>query len=390
VVEDNSTVTTDQILEVEQQQKDDAEEVKDTTSAEITTSAEQPSVKEEDSTPKVEEKKVEEETTKVDEWIEILGNDTLKKKIKKHGTGENLEKGQQVRMKYTLMLSSGTIVDENVELTFQLGDGEVIDAIDLTANLAKVGEVYEALSQSRFGYGVLGRPPQIGPNSSLLILVEIIQAEDTPKISDMEEKERVNIGDRKRKIGNDHFARQDFQRASRNYTSACKYLDPPSYEVKGDPSAETRDLQAKTWCNLALSELKAGNLGNGIQAANRALEIDPKNTKALYRKGKLLEQKGELEEAEKALKRAVSIEPESPGCKQFLKELTKKIASQKKKQQQMYKKMLNLEEEEKDKKMTSFGEKETTWLEGAIPMVAGAVTVGALAVAAYNGLKSLG
>jgi hypothetical protein len=25
------------------------------------------------------------------------------------------------------MLSSGTIVDENVELTFQLGDGEVID-----------------------------------------------------------------------------------------------------------------------------------------------------------------------------------------------------------------------------------------------------------------------
>ena len=51
------------------------------------------------------------------------------------------------------------------------------------------------------------------------------------------------------------------------------------------------------------------------------------------------------------------------GCKQFLKELTKKIASQKKKQQQMYKKMLNLEEEEKEKKMTSFGEKETTWLE---------------------------
>ena len=47
--------------------------------------------------------------------------------IKKHGTGENLEKGQQVRMKYTLMLSSGKIVDDNVEQTFQLGDGEVID-----------------------------------------------------------------------------------------------------------------------------------------------------------------------------------------------------------------------------------------------------------------------
>ena len=47
--------------------------------------------------------------------------------IKKHGTGENLEKGQQVRMKYTLMLSNGQMVDEDLEITFQLGDGEVID-----------------------------------------------------------------------------------------------------------------------------------------------------------------------------------------------------------------------------------------------------------------------
>ena len=60
-----------------------------------------------------------------------------------------------------------------------------------------------------------------------------------------------------------------------------------------------------------LTELKKGNLGSGIQAANRALEVDPKNTKALYRKGKLLEQKGELQDAEKALKLAVQLEPGS-------------------------------------------------------------------------------
>ena len=49
----------------------------------------------------------------------------------------------------------------------------------------------------------------------------------------------------------------------------------------------------------------------GIVAANRALEIDPSSTKALYRKGKLYELKGELEEAEKALKIAVKVDPES-------------------------------------------------------------------------------
>ena len=64
-------------------------------------------------------------------------------------------------------------------------------------------------------------------------------------------------------------------------------------------------------CIKKLPELKGGKLAGGIQAVNRALEIEPRNTKALYRKGKLLEQKGELEEAEKALKQAVSIEPGS-------------------------------------------------------------------------------
>lgn len=75
-----------------------------------------------------------------------------------------------------------------------LHNSQIPAALDLTANLAKVGEVYEVLTQSRFGYGVLGRPPHIGPNCSLLLLVEVVQAEDTPKMIDMTEQERVNIG----------------------------------------------------------------------------------------------------------------------------------------------------------------------------------------------------
>ena len=70
-------------------------------------------------------------------------------------------------------------------------------------------------------------------------------------------------------------------------------------------------MQPKNVTQHYRSELKGERLPSGIQAANRALEIDPKNTKALYRKGKLLEQKGELEAAEKALKVAVNIEPNS-------------------------------------------------------------------------------
>ena len=59
------------------------------------------------------------------------------------------------------------------------------------------------------------------------------------------------------------------------------------------------------------SELKNGKCDAGIIAADRALKIDPKSTKALYRKGKLLEEKGELEQAELVLKQALKIDPNS-------------------------------------------------------------------------------
>lgn len=49
-----------------------------------------------------------------------------------------MEKGQQVRIKYTIMLSSGKTVEEDVEQTFQLGDGEVIDGESETRSILNI------------------------------------------------------------------------------------------------------------------------------------------------------------------------------------------------------------------------------------------------------------
>ena len=67
-------------------------------------------------------------------------------------------------------------------------------ALDLATNLAKVGETFEVVAESRFGYGTLGRPPHIKPGCSVLLIVEVLQSEDTPEISEMTEPERVRIG----------------------------------------------------------------------------------------------------------------------------------------------------------------------------------------------------
>jgi len=57
--------------------------------------------------------------------------------------------------------------------------------------------------------------------------------------------------------------------------------------------------------------------------------------------------------------------------------------------------MFNLEEEKKAAEAARAGTtptekgRDTSWMESAIPMVAGAVAVGAFAVAAYNGIRGV-
>lgn len=329
--------------------------------------------------PEVEEKK--------DEWIDVLGNGQLKKRTKVEGTGERLEKGEQVTIIYSLTLTSGKTIDDKVEQTFQLGDGEVISAIDLTANLSKVGETYEVVAMSRFAYDTLGRPPAIGSNCSVLLEIEVTKSEPTPKLEDMSEAERINVGDRKRKIGNDYFSRNDFTNASLSYNGAIYYLDPPSYKVSAEPSEDLKELQFKSWCNLAISDLKNAKLDPGLRAANRALEIQPGSTKAMYRKAKLLVEKGSYAEAQTVLQKACELDPKSPGCKAFLKELAKKMSSQKKKEKAMYQKMFNLEDKEGEAGGQASSSDETSWTAGLFPMVAASVAIGSLAVAAWKMLN---
>jgi len=320
---------------------------------------------------------------KKDEWVDVLGNGQLKKRTKLEGTGERLEKGEQVTIIYSLTLTSGKTVDSKVEQTFQLGDGEVISAIDLTANLSKVGEVYEVVAQSRFAYDTLGRPPVIGSNCAVLLEIEITKSEPTPKLEDMTEAERINVGDRKRKIGNEYFSRNDFANASLSYNGAIYYLDPPSYKVSAEPSEALKELQFKSWCNLAISDLKNAKLDPGLRAANRALEIQPDSTKAMYRKAKLLVEKGSYAEAQAVLQKACELDPKSPGCKAFLKELAKKVSFQKKKEKAMYQKMFSLEDKEGSGDSATSSD-DTSWTAGLFPMVAASVAIGSLAVAAYK------
>ena len=63
----------------------------------------------------------------IDEWMDILGNGQLKKKVLKAGKENTRPQRSDICViKYTGQLEDGTIVEKEDELTIQLGDMEVI------------------------------------------------------------------------------------------------------------------------------------------------------------------------------------------------------------------------------------------------------------------------
>jgi FKBP-type peptidyl-prolyl cis-trans isomerase len=103
----------------------------------------------------------------------------LKYAILKPGTGEAAKPGQTARMHYTGWLENGTMFDSSMKpgrdaFEFQLGQGMVIPGWDKGIPGMKVGEKRQLRIPSEMGYGAMGSPPNIPPNSTLIFDVELL------------------------------------------------------------------------------------------------------------------------------------------------------------------------------------------------------------------------
>lgn len=92
-----------------------------------------------------------------------LGGDSLLKKITQYGEELNgrdyrPSTGQMCTISYEACLKdSSTVVEKNDELSFILGDGDVISAIDLVVSLMAKNEKCEVVTEARHAYGSIGK-----------------------------------------------------------------------------------------------------------------------------------------------------------------------------------------------------------------------------------------
>lgn len=292
-----------------------------------------------------------------EEYMDILGNGTLLKKVLKEGKGERPESRDVAVINYTGRLDDGTIVEEEQDFVVQIDDVEVVQGLDMALKLMNVGEQAEVIVSSRFAYGEQGlknedRPERsVPPSAKITYTVELVSTKEETDLESKGYAARKDIGNKKRLRGNFWMKRQEYNLAIQSYRRALEYLDEseggitnPTESGNLEPTnAELQELledRMKVYNNLALAQLKIAAYDAALKSVEHVLQCQSNNAKALFRKGKILDAKGDTKAAISFLQKAATIDEDDKLIQSELSKLIVKSKREARNEKDLYQKML--------------------------------------------------
>ncbi|KAG7456811.1 hypothetical protein MATL_G00239860 [Megalops atlanticus] len=324
-----------------------------------------------------------------EEWLDVLGNGQLKKKVLEAGKGPDSrpKKGQNVKVHLKMSLADGTTVQEEPSLSFTLGDGDVIQALDLTVLLMEIEERALVSTDAKYAYGAVGSAaPPVPPDAALTLDLRLLEVSDAPDLELLPPRERMALADQKRERGNEYYQRGDYAFAVNSYSIALQITESSSkVDISAEEEAELLEVKVKCLNNMAAAQLKLDHLEAALRSCVSVLAHQPDNVKALFRKGKVLALQGDYAEAIRDLKSALKLEPSNKTIHAELSKLVKKHSEHKGAEQAMYKRMLGnpapvTSQKNRNKSSWSVSWK---WLFGATAVAIGGVAL-SVVIAARN------
>lgn len=220
--------------------------------------------------------------------------------------------------------------DREEAFTFSLDAGEVIQGWEYAVRTMCVGEQSMFTIHPELAYGAAGcGGGAVPPHSALSCQLELKYVEAAASVEcadDALPEERLQAATCARDAGNADFRAGRPEYALKAYEQALQILE---WKTKPDTSTEEEDNNPDVqWqdeasrearrllilacaLNLAQCCLKLKQYGNTLQHCKTACKLDPKNTKALYRKGLAHMSLGYLQEAVVDLREAAHLDPNS-------------------------------------------------------------------------------
>ncbi|UYV63451.1 FKBPL [Cordylochernes scorpioides] len=133
-----------------------------------------------------------------------------------------------------------------------------------------------------------------------------------PEIWEMSITEKSRRFNHHKDRGVELYAQKEYEWAFLRFSKAIKYLISVQYEIPEEdqlPPELGLDMKMACYLNLAACQLKHRNYDHAVVNCTKALEIDPDNPKALYRRGTGYIHLQEYERAKLDLDKALELEP---------------------------------------------------------------------------------
>jgi len=241
---------------------------------------------------------------------------------------------------YEGKLADDLLVDKQENFLFTLGEGntQVHDGLEKAIESMKLGEKCEVRISPKY-YSNWFNVNNVPKGEYITYQIELIELEKAKDPWECKTFDDVVVNAMERKdAGNAFFKENRTELAIKKYDRSLKYLEQSS-KLNDEEKGKLKETSATVHLNLSLCHYNLKNYKKSLEQANKALDINGHNTKALYRKGQALVGQGEWDLAKVDYEKALEIEPENKTVKRAMQQLQKIFAKQDKKDKKLYQNM---------------------------------------------------
>lgn len=229
-------------------------------------------------------------------------------------------------------------VFEEREVEFNIGEAvesNVIDGVEIALEKFKEGEKSRLEISPEYAFGAEGHKDfGIPAGAKVEYEVELIMFEKVKNSWEMDDAEKLEQAQLLKEQGNKYLKESKLLLALKKYNRAKNYLT--GFVKENDAS---KLLQIAVHSNLSLLYQKQNNNDEVLANCTKVLELDPKNVKALYRRGQVRLTAQDFESAIADFERVLEVEPANKAAQNQITIAKHQIAEYKKKEKQLYSNM---------------------------------------------------
>ncbi|OXU31501.1 hypothetical protein TSAR_001033 [Trichomalopsis sarcophagae] len=210
---------------------------------------------------------------------------------------------------------NGTVFEDR-DVKFTIGEGEaegIVLGVETALLKFKKGEISKVCVKSKYAFGAAGKPEyNVPPNADVEFIVEMKNFEKAPDSWSLTGSQKIEQAKMFKDKGTSYFKDGKYSLAIKMYQKVIEYTnDDYDFKEKKELAKMRDDLLLSANLNLSLCFLKTNQPFEAKESCNKSLELDPKNEKALFRRGQAHLELAAPELAIKDFQAVVAIEPKN-------------------------------------------------------------------------------